>query len=365
MSKVSIAIITPSLGNGGAERVSAYLTVMLDHLGYNVTVITAKNIVDYPFCGRHLPLNLDGNIDKKYFKKIKAFFKWIYIARSQSFDVIIDARARRFALRELLIELFVYPSKTKKIYMCHRSDLDIYIPKPRKFFVPVYKKVFQLVTVSNSIEKAIRKFDLHNVKTIYNALDFDDIDNKSSKRFTYEKPYLIAIGRLDENVKQFDHLIKAFSNSGLADLGFELRILGHGFLMDSLKELAEEMSCKDCIRFEGFVSNPYVYLKNAKFLVMSSKLEGFPMVLIESLACGTPVISYDCPTGPSEIIQHEKNGLLVENGSIVALTIAISRMYEDKILYKTCKENARKSVAHLSFDKIKDQWKQLIESAIL
>lgn len=365
MSKVSIAIITPSLGNGGAERVSAYLTLMLDQLNYDITVITGKNIVDYPFCGRHLPFDLDGNINKKHFKKFKAFFKWIYIARSQSFDVIIDSRARRFALRELLIEWFVYPSKTKKIYMCHRSDLDIYIPKPRKLFVPVYKKVFQLVAVSNSIEKAIRKLDLHNVKTIYNALDFDDIDNKSSKRFSKEKPYVVAIGRLDENVKQFDHLIKAFSNSGLADLGIELRILGHGFLIDSLKELAEEMSSKDCIRFEGFVSNPYVYLKNAKFLVMSSRLEGFPMALIESLACGTPVISYDCPTGPSEIIQHEQNGLLVENGSIDALTTAISRMHEDKALYKTCKGNARKSVAHLSFENIKDHWKQLIESATL
>ena len=111
----------------------------------------------------------------------------------------------------------------------------------------------------------------------------------------------------------------------------------------------------------GFVANPYVYFKKAEFLIMTSELEGFPMVLIESLACGSPVVSYDCPTGPREIIQHEKNGLLVKANDKGKMTDSLNRMIEDSELYNKLRANAKNSVAHLSMDKIAAEWKSLIE----
>ena len=84
------------------------------------------------------------------------------------------------------------------------------------------------------------------------------------------------------------------------------------------------------------------------------------MAIIESLAVGTPVISVDCETGPKEIIQNNFNGLLVENNNENALAEAIKKMIEDEKLYQTCKNNAQKSVEHLSLTTIAQQWKQLL-----
>ena len=101
--------------------------------------------------------------------------------------------------------------------------------------------------------------------------------------------------------------------------------------------------------------------EQSSFLVMSSRYEGIPMVLIEALSFGLPIISYNCPHGPSEIIEHKINGLLVENQSIKKLSVAIEQMIDDNSLQKKLSEGALITAKNYDINAITQQWIELFD----
>ena len=361
IEKKNILLVGPSLGRGGAERVMADMSIFLSNIGYEVTLITAYDDIDYSYKSNIISLGLKKKSSLLFFTSLKAFFLWGKLVNQLSPDVIIDARARRNPIRELMIHLFIYRNKFRKIFICHSSYLEIYFPKPRILFRPIYNKMSKIVSVSSDIENKLNSLGLVNTQTIHNGFDFNKINIFKNENHSLEEKYVLCVGRMDDNVKQFKHAIECYNNSTLHSKNIHLVILGQGELKQSLVDYARLSSHSKKIHFMGFVTNPYVYFKKAEFLIMTSEFEGFPMALIESLACGTPVVSYDCPTGPREIIQHEKNGLLVKANDKQKMTNAMNRMVEDKGLYNKLNANAKNSVAHLSMDKIAAEWQSLIE----
>jgi N-acetylgalactosamine-N,N'-diacetylbacillosaminyl-diphospho-undecaprenol 4-alpha-N-acetylgalactosaminyltransferase len=204
------------------------------------------------------------------------------------------------------------------------------------------------------------KHQLKNIKTIYNPVDVPFIKAEASKKIDLDVDFIIGAGQYNTNIKQFDILIEAYAKSILPIRNIALVILGTGKLKNRLLEIINDHKLNHMVFLQGFESNPYKYIAKAKFFVLTSKFEGFPMVLIESLASGTPVIAFNCPTGPEEIIQNKINGLLVENQNMDKLIQAMNLMITNDELYLRCKMNAKNSIEKFSLSVIGKQWMALM-----
>ena len=139
-------------------------------------------------------------------------------------------------------------------------------------------------------------------------------------------PLILAAGRLTLQ-KDFTTLLKAFSILKSRIPSAKLLILGEGKELLHLEALSLELGLKDSVQFSGFVTNPFGYMALASVFVLSSRWEGFANVIVEALACGTPVVACDCPSGPAEILAGGKYGRLVPVGDPQALANAIFQEY--------------------------------------
>lgn len=357
-NKKKICIVTYSLAKGGAEKSAAQLSIMLHDLGYDVHVVSVLNDIDYKYKGQLLNL---GKFSKgKLFKRFRKFFALLRFLSRYRFDLIIDNRSRPSAIKEFIICKTVYRNQNL-VYMVHSYLLDSYIAKPYLLAKHVYKQAEQLVAVSQSIEQQLKQvLKFTNTSVIKNAINLQLNSEKADAYAVDQSKYILFIGRIDDAVKNIKLLIDAYELSNLDALGVKLLIVGEGKDKQQLKAYVDRKQMSSCVNFKSYTTNPFPYYKNALFTVLTSRFEGFPLVLIESLSVNTPVISVNCLSGPKEIVKDKENGLLVENYNPQALSQAMQLMVSDTELYNNCKHNAATSVMHLSSTAIALRWQQLI-----
>lgn len=354
----AIAIVSSSLGHGGAERFASLLGTMLHQLGYEVHHIIIKDIVAYDYKGQLLnlgklvPPSSGGLIPLQKGRHIARYLK------QHNIYTIIDIRSRPMLLRELFTKI-IY-GKRRVFFMIHSSNLEMYLPKSVFWAKFLYQKAAKLVFVSREIEaKAKAQYGFTNTQTIYNPVVFPDK--------VYDKPtdapaqYFIFFGRLEDAIKNISLLVEAFSLSEAKEKNYQLLLVGDGTDKERIAQKIRDVKAEKYITILPFQKNIVPYIQHARATLLTSYFEGFPMSLVESLAVGTPVISVDCETGPREIIQHQRNGLLVPNHNAQALAEAVNQMITDEQLYQTCKNNAQKSVEHLSLDTVSQHWQQLVK----
>lgn len=362
MTLKKIAFVGFNLNGGGTARVMANLSKFFHENNIEPHIIIIHDETGYEHSGVLYNLGKLKSNKNSIFNKVIRLVKLRRYIIKNNFDFIIDFRFRERLLQEYVISRFVYRG-IKTIYTIHSSKLEIYLPKSKYWAKVIYGKSYGIVAITEEMKSLVNtKFDnLYNVSMIYNPVIKDVIKRKSNEQINLDFEYIICVGHFDTNQKQFDKLIETYSKSKLPKENIQLVILGKGTRQLELENLAKTKGVSEKVHFLGFKKNPFKYIAKAKFFVLSSLHEGHPMVVIESLMCGTPVIAFDCPTGPREIISHKENGLLIENQNEEALLEGINTMFLDEKIYQYCKGNAKESVQKFSLDRIGKDWFNLMK----
>jgi glycosyltransferase involved in cell wall biosynthesis len=178
---------------------------------------------------------------------------------------------------------------------------------------------------------------------IYNpvAKHIEDYAKRVDFSYVTKQNYLLCVGRL-ERQKGFHYAIEGFAKVAKDFPNLRLKILGQGKLEGQLKELTVNLGVADRIDFEGFQKNMIPYYLYAKATILTSLFEGFPNVLIESISLNTPVVAFDCQSGPREIIQNFNNGFLVNHQDVQDLATKLKLILQTNKNFQSTKNTAKK-----------------------
>lgn len=218
-----------------------------------------------------------------------------------------------------------------------------------------FESKYDTIVVLNPDEQ--KYFNLKNVVVIPNPVEIPEV------QANLDKKQVIAAGRISP-VKAFDHLITAWKQVYAKHPDWELHIYGQNYLNteQQLQKLVQDFGLESVVHFKGSVANMTQTMLDYSIYAMSSVTECFPMVLLEALSVGLPIVSYDCPNGPRNIITDKADGFLAQHQNPFDLADKIMMLIEDKELLLQMGEYAKKNSVRFSTKNIMQIWLHLLKS---
>lgn len=379
--KIKIAYCIPSLYYpSGMERVlTLKANYFAEHFGYEIHIILTDGKDKEPYYKLYPSITLhqlDINYDEMYgrslWKRISGYWNKQQLFMKRLNDCLCEIRP------DITISLlrrdinFINKMKDGSIKLGeihfnksnYREFSDNRLPAFVQHCVKKYwmwqliRQVRQLKRfVVLSYEDAAEWTKLKNVAVIYNPLPFfpERQSDGSSKQ-------VIAAGRYMPQ-KGFDRLIDAWSIVNMQHPDWVLRIYGDGMRQQLQQQIDRLGIASSCILEHSTPDIDEKYCESSIF-ALSSRYEGFGMVIIEAMACGIPPVSFACPCGPRDIIDDGKNGLLVENGNIEMLAGKICYLIENDEIRRKMGQQARIDVERFKIEQIAGQWKEVFESLV-
>lgn len=278
-------------------------------------------------------------------------------------DVVVSTTYALFLFREILSQPYRHVVESHVCYyqlllqkkFTHISWLD---RKIARHLLEMLKRCEKVVVLTQKDAACWKGYDnievIHNVLTNYPEKITDVADRP--KR-------IIAVGRLHAQ-KGFDLLIQSWQLIAARHPDWQLVVYGHGGDLQKLQQQLEKAGLTSSMTFAGATDNIYKEYQDSAFYVMSSRYEGWGLVLVEAMSCGLPCVSFDCPYGPSDIIRDGEDGFLVENGNIQQLAEKMELLINNKELREWLGVRARLNAARFTSDNIMPQWTKLFETIV-
>lgn len=347
-----ITILISSLSGGGAEGVSVNIANCFADDGWQVdlVVLHLNNATYLDRVSDKVNLVVLNVNNARY-----STFPILKYIRKKKPDMIFVFNYELAALLVIIRTLIRFKTKIIARNMNTFSKVSI-ISREKNLWIRVvvrflidkfYSKADHIVNQSHAMRDdliSVHPQLKNSSSVIYNpvAKYIEDYADNNEFNNIKKKDYLLCVGRLEKQ-KAFHYAIEGFAGIVNKFPNLRLKIVGKGKLENELKQNAIDLGVADKVDFEGFQKNMIPYYLNAKATVLTSLYEGYPNVLVESLTLNTPVVAFDCPSGPSEIIKNEINGYLVKYQSIEDLKIKLDKLLSNQIkindINNTVKQN--------------------------
>lgn len=351
--------VIATLGSGGAERVMSLLASGWAARGDAVTLVTIDDAP--PFFPLHpsvrtLRLGLardSGNLLER------------------ASNVALRARALRRAVRELAPDVcvsFIDRMNVLAVMATRGLGVPLIVSErvhpgfvdPRGWRIVrdvAYRWADVVVAQTERTAQALRRPLGPPIVTIPNPVT--DPGEVTCARSSHR---IVAAGRLVRQ-KGFDLLLRAFASVAASREGWHVVIWGEGPERVALESLARQLGIDDRVHLPGRTPEVIRELRQADIFVLSSRFEGFPNVLCEAMSVGLPVIAFDCPSGPGEIIEHERDGLIVEPEDVGALSYALARLMDDPVERDVLGARARAVRGRLGLEPVLVAWDRAFRRA--
>lgn len=327
---MKIMCVIPSLHRGGAERVMSTLTRQWAKSHDVVLVVFDGSAAAYAYGGRMSDLQCKAARTRptKVMNALKRVIRLQALMRKERPDRIITFMESANFPATFAAAL---SGNLPKLSVSVRNDPSRFTALQQALLPIIYRLPRSVVAVSRGVSTALQGMGVPKAKVavIPNPVELPASPQHAAiptSQPHFPEQFILAVGRLHKQ-KGFDQLLQAFA--ALPDPKVNLVILGEGPERSNLESLSRQLAIDDRLHMPGVVHDVTPWYRAAACFVLSSRHEGWPNVLMEAMANGCAVVSFNCPFGPDEILESGRYGLLVEAGDIVALAKALSSLLDE------------------------------------
>ena len=376
---MKILVLHGHLSMGGEERVLLNVLRNLVELNYDVDLLITWNHKENNLFENEIPKKVNYEFLFDSYNGKNKLIKEIYRIRAKTtylkkiekkiknekYDIVIDYSSNLLKYDNFDIKIPVFAWIHFSLTFGEKLTLEK-IKKYKKQYKK-YSKIFAITRVMK--EEFINKvgIDEKKVELVYNPIDLKLIEKKAEnveKKYEnyLKQDYFLQVSRLTQQ-KQPEHLVDIYYKLKQTGIKEKLYFIGDGEKKEIIKQKIKEYNLENDIILLGQIENPYPFFKSAKLFVHTAKYEGLPTVLLESLALGTPVVSYDCPTGPRDILgKNNEYGELISLNDKDMFVEKVLELMNSKEKYEKYKKLSLIRANDFSMENNKVKLKELIEN---